>query len=136
MLGVLRHSGGALEPRAPQPGVDQLYALIQGARDAGKAVELTVEGEPGTLAAGIELGLYRLLETSLASTASARPGVSLRFGPDDIELELRQDGAATPAWPLQLMRERVWLCDGDVLSRPDESEFIARLPRGSEPAFA
>ncbi len=135
MLGVLRHSGSGSEPRAPQPGIDQLYALIQRARDGGQAVELTVEGDPGTLAAGVELGLYRLLETSLAIVASARLGVSLRFGPDDVELELRQDGVHTPAWPLQLMRERVRLCDGDVLSSPDGSEFIARLPRGLESAF-
>jgi signal transduction histidine kinase len=136
MLGVLRHTGGDSEPLAPQPGVDQLYGLIQQARDQGQGIELTVHGDPGTLAAGIELGLYRLLETALAITAGPELRVSLRFEPDDIELELRPVGDTPSAWPLQVMRERVSLCDGVVVSARDGSEFVARLPRGLERVLA
>ena len=47
ILGVVRHEydRGELEP---QPGVAQIYALIQRAREQGQAIELRVDGEPGT----------------------------------------------------------------------------------------
>jgi signal transduction histidine kinase len=61
ILGVLRHDydRGGLEP---QPGVAQIYALIQRARERGQPIELSVDGDPGTLPAGIDLGLYRILK--------------------------------------------------------------------------
>ena len=136
MLGALRRSGGNGEPRAPQPGIDQLHALIHRARDRGQPVELTVHGEPGPLAAGVELGLYRLLETALAMTSGTQLHASLRFGQDDVELSLRPNGAETPGWPSQVMRERVALCDGEVLSDPHGVAFTARLPRGFERELA
>ena len=41
ILGVLRHVGDIGE-RDPQPGVDQIFTLIQRARDHGQPVELSV----------------------------------------------------------------------------------------------
>jgi signal transduction histidine kinase len=56
ILGVLRvHSHQAeLEP---QPGVAQLYSLIQRARTRGQKIELNVAGDPGTLPAAVDIGL-------------------------------------------------------------------------------
>ena len=97
ILGVLRHEydRGELEP---QPGVDQIYALIQRAREQGQPIELSVDGDPGTLPAGIDLGLYRILEEALHSAARQPAGaveVALRFGEDDLELRLAARCAQT-----------------------------------------
>jgi signal transduction histidine kinase len=65
-LGVLRYADDASE-LAPQPGVDQIYALIERARDGGQPIELSVDGDPGTLPPGVDLGIYRILEEALKS---------------------------------------------------------------------
>jgi signal transduction histidine kinase len=64
ILGVLRHQDDPGE-LVPQPGVDQIYRLIQRARDYGQSVELSVNGEPGALSAGVDLGIYRIVEDAL-----------------------------------------------------------------------
>jgi signal transduction histidine kinase len=141
ILGVLRHAedGGELEP---QPGVDQIYALIQRARERGQPVELSVEGEPGTLPAGVDLGLHRILEDALQS-AHRQPvgavGVVLRFGTEDLELHLTAHCPGPSGWPTHAMRERVALCGGKLdTETPDEDgwQFVARMPRGLQGALA
>jgi signal transduction histidine kinase len=82
ILGVLRHTEHVGE-REPQPGVAQIYTLIQRARERGQPVELSVDGEPGTLPAGVDLGIYRILEDALNSVrqqSGSTVGVALRFG--------------------------------------------------------
>jgi signal transduction histidine kinase len=136
ILGVLRHSsdGGELEP---QPGVDQIYVLIEHARERGQLIELSVDGEPGTLAAGVNLGLYRILEDALRAVRQppeTAVGVALRFGEEDLELHLtgRCDGPAR--WPTEAMRERVALCGGEL--EADGWQFVARMPRGAQGVLA
>ncbi len=135
LLGVLRHDNDP-QGREPQPGVAQVYSLIQRARERGQPVELQVDGEPGTLAAGVDLGLYRVLEDALES-ARRHPaptvGVTLRFREDDLELRLTARCPGPSAWPTDAMRERIALCDGAVDDQfPGESgwQFVARMPRG------
>ena len=65
ILGVLRHPDERGE-RTPRPGVDQIYTLIQRARTRGQQIELNVDGDPGTLTAGLDLAIYRILEEALA----------------------------------------------------------------------
>ncbi|HYB28230.1 MAG TPA: histidine kinase [Solirubrobacteraceae bacterium] len=140
VLGVLRHQGPG--PLAPQPGVDQVYALIERARERGQAIELTVDGDPGTLAAGVELGLYRILEEALLTASrwvSSAIGVSLRFGADDLELRLSASGDGPSQWPTDTIRERVASCGGEVhTDAPSENEWqlVARMPRGLQGALA
>ena len=64
ILGVLRRGDDAAE-LAPQPGVGQIHALVEGARQDGRRIELHVEGEPGPLPASVDLGVYRVLEEAL-----------------------------------------------------------------------
>ena len=140
ILGVLRHNGsrGELEP---QPGVAQVYTLIQRARERGQPVELSVDGEPGTLPAGVDLGVYRILEDALES-ARRQPeptvGVALRFRAEDLELRVTARCEGPNGWPTDAMRERVALCDGaldDEGLDGDGWHFIARMPRGMQGAF-
>jgi signal transduction histidine kinase len=140
LLGVLRHSddrGG----REPQPGVAQVYSLIERARERGQPVELHVEGEPGTLAAGVDLGLYRILEDALESARrhpASSVGVTLLFREEDLELRLTAPGHGPNAWPTDAMRERISLCDGALEDEPldeDGWRLVARMPRGLQGAF-
>jgi signal transduction histidine kinase len=141
ILGVLRHgdNGGKL---APQPGVDQIYALIARARERGQMVELSVDGSPGTLPAGVDLGLYRIVEDALQSARQQQVsavGVSLRFGEEDLELCLTARCDGPSAWPTSAMRERVALCGGQLDPDPDDGDgwqFSTRMPRGLQGALA
>ncbi len=133
ILGVLRHGDDRGELR-PQPGVDQIYALIERARQHGQPVELSVDGEPGTLSPGTELGLYRILETALHAARrqdKAPVAVHLRFGADDLDLHLTGLCDGSNGWPTEAMRERLRLCGGQLDPQPKGDEgwsFGARLP--------
>jgi signal transduction histidine kinase len=141
ILGVVRHEydRGELEP---QPGVAQIYALIQRAREQGQAIELRVDGDPGTLPAGIDLGLYRIVEEALHSAPRQPAGVvavALRFDEDDLELRLAARCARPNAWPTDVMRARVALCGGQLHTQAREDDgwqFVARMPRGVQEALA
>jgi len=137
IIGVLRHSDER-EGREPQPGVDQIHRLIQHARDDGQPVELTINGEPGTLPAGLDLGIYRILEDALSSVRGhqvAGVDVALRFSDDHLELQLAAKCPRPNGWPTSAMRERVTLCGGE-LQTPDSDDqawrFLARMPRALE----
>ena len=140
ILGVLRH-GDDPAGREPQPGVAQIYALIQRARERGQPVELQVDGEPGTLAAGVDLGLYRILEDALDS-ARRQPSTHRR-GHAAVSRGGSRATAHRPlprpnAWPTDAMRERVALCDGaldDSALDEDGWQFVARMPRGLQGAL-
>jgi signal transduction histidine kinase len=132
ILGVLCHGEERAELR-PQPGVDQIYALIERARQDGQQVELSVEGDPGTLSPGVELALYRILESALHDTHrydTAPVGIRLRFGSDELDLRLTASRGGPNGWPTGAMRERLRLCGGhlDVEGSGDGWCFNARLP--------
>lgn len=134
VLGVLRHAGegGQLEP---QPGVDQIYTLIQHARERGQRIELSVDGEPGTLPAVVNLGLYRILEDALNAAgrhSASTVGVALRFSTDELALHLTASCRDPTGWPTDAMRERVALCGGELGDEgggEHEWQFVARMPR-------
>ncbi len=114
MLGVLRHSGET-PSLAPQPGVGQVYSLVEAARARGGSVELSVDGEPGPLPASVDLGVYRMLEETLAAEGLERAVVRLRFSDEEVELEVSADVPdGGPPWPTLAMRERAAICRGTI----------------------
>ena len=138
-LGVLRRQD-ADAPLAPQPGMDGLGALIEQARQNGLAVELVTEGEPAPLPDGVNLSAYRIVQEALTNTLKhagpVRARVAVRYGPDQLELEVCDDGApgrvangapSTGGHGLAGMRERVTLYGGDLHAghRP-EGGFLVR----------
>jgi signal transduction histidine kinase len=142
ILGVLRHADDRTELE-PQPGVAQIYTLIQRARQDGQPIELNVDGDPGTLPAGVDIGLYRILEEALHSAGRSPAsviGVELRFNNHNLELRLTTDRQAPNDWPTDVMRERVALCDGELHAeaRDDDGgwQLVARMPRGLQGALA
>src|SRR5437588_4438050 len=99
LVGMLRSDRD--EPLAPQPGVDDVPRLVTQEREAGLPVELHVEGERRELPVGIDLSAYRIVQEALTNAlkhaGEAQASVSIRFGPDSLELEIVDDGAGGPA---------------------------------------
>jgi signal transduction histidine kinase len=136
ILGVLRQRDHAGELLEPQPGVDQIYKLIERARERGQQVELTIAGQPGTLSAGVDLGIYRILEEALASIPADPAtvvGIALSFEEKDLELRLSATYRGAHDWSTDAIRERVLFCGGELsseLHETDGARLTARLPRG------
>ncbi len=133
ILGVLRHGQHDGELR-PQPGVDQIYSLLERARENGQPAELTVEGDPGTLSPGTELGLYRIVESALhdGPTDDRAPvTVRLSFATETVEVHLTASRDGPNGWPTEAMRERLALCDGRIDPQPTAGDcwrISASLP--------
>jgi len=141
LLGVLRSDDDRSGPSlGPQPGLDQLPALVEQAREAGLEARLEVQGEPRPLPPGMDLSAYRIVQEALtnavrhAGPSTAR--VLIRYGDADLRLEVRDDGLGPRAGNgaghgLIGMRERVNLFGGelDAGPRPDGGFAVAaRLP--------
>jgi signal transduction histidine kinase len=120
-----------------------VHALVERARDAGLAVELRVEGEPGPLPAGIDLAAFRVMQDTLEEIvkhASGQTAVAIvRYTPDDLELTFDLDdvGDFAPAGNAGLLgaRERVAMYGGKAWAGPREAggyRLYARLPRAFE----
>ena len=141
ILGVLRQPDEPAE-RAPRPGVDQVYTLIQRSRARGQQIELNVDGDPGTLTAGLDLAIYRILEDALrcvGAEIAAGVKVSLSCSDHELALSITTPSAGARDWPTDTMRERVALCGGELSTEigPDQSStLIARLPLATQGVLA
>ena len=137
LLGVLRREDEELA-LAPTPSLEHVGALVRRVRAAGLRVDLSVEGQPVTLPAGVDLTAYRVLQDALGEAhepggaGSAR--VVVRYGPNAVELEVHDDGRAGDDGTERRMlgmRERVTLVGGELhAGRPRDGGHAvrARLP--------
>jgi signal transduction histidine kinase len=142
LLGMLRADDEELA-LAPQPSLARLDALVADVERAGLPVELAVEGEPAELPPGIDLSAYRIVQEALTNALKhagpAHARVVVRYAPDEVELEVADDGAgggngAGSGHGLIGIQERVAMLGGDVEagSRPDGGYAVrARLPYSS-----
>src|SRR4051794_7579659 len=100
LLGALRDADEELE-RAPQPGLDDLGPLVEDVRRTGLTVNVHVEGDPVPLPAALDLSAYRVVQEGLTNVlkhAQAEPAeVVVRYRPDTLELEVRDDGRGPAA---------------------------------------
>jgi signal transduction histidine kinase len=138
LLGVLRHPD-APAPRAPQPGVGQVYALVEEGRTSGRTIELIVEGDPGPLSTSIDLAVYRILEEALDGSRPDTTHIHLRFTDTSIELDVRAPGRHDAGlWPTLAMRERAALCRGSIGTSTIEGSrrLTVSLPRRAEEVLA
>jgi signal transduction histidine kinase len=153
LLGVLRaeRPDGGDPSRAPRPGLRRLDDLVAQVRAAGLRVELVTSGRPRPLPAGIDLSAYRIVQEALtnalkhAGRASVR--VAVRYGDDQLEVEVSDDGAGVaapatdqaPRYGLVGMRERVAVFGGDLAAGPRAEGGFAvrvRLPLAIAPESA
>jgi signal transduction histidine kinase len=94
LVGVLREPA---EPgHAPQPGLDDIEELIATVRAAGLPARLTVAGPSFPLPPSAQLALYRITQEALTNTLKHAPGataeVRVAYRPDQVELEVTDDG--------------------------------------------
>ena len=86
-------------PAAPQPGLESLDELAEPVRAGGLEVVVRREGEPAPLPAGVDLSAYRIVQEALTNTLrharATRAEVVLRYGRDELEVEVRDDGRAS-----------------------------------------
>jgi signal transduction histidine kinase len=139
LLGIMR-SDTERPALAPQPGLGTLPELVEQVRQSGLPVELTVEGTPVQLPAGVDLSAYRIVQEALTNTLKhagpAHAWVAVRYAGQDVEIEVANDGSSESAGDgtghgLVGMRERVALCGGELESGPRPGggfKISARLP--------
>jgi signal transduction histidine kinase len=141
LLGFLRQAGDA-DGLAPQPGLDELARLATTLDGSALAVAVTVEGERRALPPTVDVSAYRIVQEALTNTlkhaSASRADVHLRYWPDELEVEIVDDGRPSDAPPsssgglgLIGMRERVALHGGQLTAGPAAGGGFAvkvRLP--------
>jgi signal transduction histidine kinase len=150
----------ATDGLAPQPGVDDLGALVDRVRGTGLDVRLRTEGGPRTLDRVASLAAYRVVQESLTNAVKhAGPAASVEVGvawldhevvvtvTDDGATPVRQDAVEAGDGPggsgglgLLGMHERVSLAGGRLTTgRRDDGApgfaVRARLPYAHEPRY-
>ena len=95
MLGALRQGDDLLE-LTPGPGLDDLETLAGDVRAAGLDVRLHVERAPIALPRSLDLSAYRIVQEGLTNalkhSGGRRADVTVDLAPDELRLEVRDDG--------------------------------------------
>jgi signal transduction histidine kinase len=123
LLGVLRKQPDA--PLTPQPGLDQLEALLKTARDAGLDASLKVTGDKRPLPAALDLSAYRIIQEAITNVLkhanATRLEVTIDYQPQSLVLQVSDNGGGSSekvgesaGHGLIGMRERVELFGGEV----------------------
>jgi signal transduction histidine kinase len=145
-MGELRRLLGGVraadESYRPQPGLGRLDELVEQVRAGGLTVTVRVDGTPRPLAPGVDLSAFRIVQEALTNTlrhaAASRADVTVRYGPEAIDLEVRDDGigGGAPARDgsghgLLGMRERAALTGGTLAAGPAPGGgFVVRARLG------
>ncbi|HSP08789.1 MAG TPA: sensor histidine kinase [Candidatus Dormibacteraeota bacterium] len=137
MVGMLR-AGASAEP---QPGLRDLDALVGRVRESGLNVDISVGGERRDLPAGVELCAYRVIQEALTNAlkhaGTAKVTVRLDYRPDELVLEVADDGHGADLGSVEGghglvgMRERVALYRGRLTTGRRAGggfQVLAQLP--------
>jgi signal transduction histidine kinase len=139
LLGAMRSDGDGVE-LGPQPGLEALDSLVKDVIHAGLPVRLHVDGEPYPVPRAIDLSAYRIVQEGLTNALkhahASHADVTVRYRPDELELEVADDGkgpAATNGHGHGLVgvRERAKIYGGEMTAgAAPAGGFIlsARLP--------
>jgi signal transduction histidine kinase len=129
LLGFLRRAGDQ-DDLAPRPGLSQLPRLAASMSESELAVAVSIEGEERSLPPMIGVSAYRIVQEALTNTlkhaAAARADVRVRYWPDELEVEIIDDGRGATALSgtspgglgLIGMRERAALHGGQLTAGP------------------
>jgi signal transduction histidine kinase len=86
---------------APQPGLDQIPALVERIRGGGVRVDLTVEGEVVPLPSGLDLAAYRVVQEALTNAVKHAVGalirVTLDYSPQRLKVDVVDTGGTASA---------------------------------------
>src|SRR6266545_1480382 len=139
LLGAMRRDGDGLD-LAPQPGLDGLDSLLEDVGRAGLPVRLHVDGDPFPLPRAIDLSAYRIVQEGLTNALkharASHADVTVRYRPEEVEVEVLDDGAGTATSDglghgLVGIRERVKIYGGEMnagSARAGGFILSARLP--------
>jgi signal transduction histidine kinase len=139
LLGAMRREGDDVE-LAPQPGLDSLDALAEEVGRAGLPVRLHLDGDPVPLPRAVDLSAYRIVQEGLTNALkharASHADVTVRYGGDGVQLEVRDDGVGAASSDglghgLVGIRERVKIYGGEMTAGAiPEGGFVlsARLP--------
>ena len=143
LLGVLRADAAGEAEREPQPGLDRLDELVEGARAAGTTVRLTVRGDALALPPGVDLSAYRIVQEALTNARRHAPGamvdVEVEYGEAAVRVRVSDDGPgpsgdAAGGHGLLGMHERVAMVGGRLRVGPADGTrgfaVEAELPVG------
>ncbi|MGH2930121.1 MAG: sensor histidine kinase, partial [Solirubrobacteraceae bacterium] len=129
LLSVLRSEEGS-PVRAPQPGIDQIAALVDQVASTSLTAILSVHGDPQPIATGLGLTAYRIVQEAVTNTLRHAEGatalaVELTWTPHHLQIVVTDNGRATtrhanPAagFGLAGMRERAGLYGGTMAAGP------------------
>jgi signal transduction histidine kinase len=144
VLGTLRQADEAA-PRAPEPGLGNLEALVGRMREAGVEVDLSFRGERRELPGSVDLAAYRIAQEALTNVARHAPGrparVEVAYDDEGLTVSVSNptDGGAAGAPQagngIVGMRERATGLGGTLeAGRDGRGTFTvrARLPRAAE----
>ena len=140
VLDLLRGDDAA--PRTPTAGLGQLERVVANAVAAGLDVQVETEGSTRPLPAEVDLAALRITQEALTNVArhaqAAHARVRLRFEPDQLLVEVEDDGRGAPALSgdtagngITGMRERAVALGGDLDAGPGPGggfRVTARLP--------
>ena len=143
LLGAMRDGDEEVE-LVPQPGLDGLESLREEIARAGLPVELHVDGQPVPLPRGIDLSAYRIVQEGLTNALkharATRADVIVRYRPEELQLEVRDDGIGSSTSDgrghgLVGIRERVKIYGGEMAAgAANGGGFVlsTRLPLSSD----
>ena len=146
LLGAMRRDGDGLD-LAPQPGLDGLDSLVEEVGRAGLPVRLHVDGDAFPLPRAIDLSAYRIVQEGLTNALkharASHADVTVRYRPDELEVEVVDDGDGTGVVTgdglghgLVGIRERVKIYGGEMTVGPAAGGgFVlsTRLPVSDRP---
>jgi signal transduction histidine kinase len=146
LLGAMRQ-GDDLVELTPGPGLDDLQSLAGDVRAAGLDVRLHVDGDPVALPRSLDLSAYRIVQEGLTNalkhSGGRRADVTVAYAPDQLRLEVRDDGpggfAQTDGFGHGLIGigERVKAYGGDMSAFvPTSGGFVLRASLPLESADA
>src|SRR5262249_13148677 len=142
LLAAMRSEDDAAE-LAPHPGLDGLESLAAEIGRAGLPVRVHVEGEPVPLPKGVDLSAYRIVQEGLTNALNhahaSNADVTVRYAPNEVQLEVRDDGVGTSASDglghgLVGVRERVKIYGGEMSAGSENGggfTLRTRLPVGA-----
>lgn len=144
VMGLLAASTDGDTDLAPQPGLDQVRALVDRVRDTGMPVELTVTGTPRPVPAGEALAAYRVVQEALTNAVKHAGGASatvvVTYGEDELRVEVTDTGgrrttAGGSGRGLLGLRERLAVYGGTLRTGPlltgDGYRVNAIIPLGT-----
>jgi signal transduction histidine kinase len=101
IVGSLRRDSREQLDRRPQPRLDDLPDLVDGARSAGLPVRLEIAGPPRSLPATVELAAYRVVQESLTNALryarSAPTSVALSYLDGGLDLVVENAAPTVPS---------------------------------------